>query len=162
MNYEISVKNNKPLQFNMKTTPFFPLFALFVLFIGFTACKKGGNNPPPVLLLKGTWKASTVQINGTGQNLASAGQPYANFQLVIDGSTDDNGAYTVSGMPLPFPATFAGNWAKAGNVFTFSSGSPNGITALTNFSVSGTTANFIMVQTHPKVNLTLHFTMNKQ
>jgi hypothetical protein len=103
-----------------------------------------------------------VQINGTGQNLASAGQPYANFQLVIDGTSDDNSTYTVSGMPLPFSASFAGNWTKSGNTFTFSTGAPNGITSLTNFNVNGNTATFICVQNHPKVNVTLHFTMTKQ
>lgn len=143
------------------------LFALIALFGLFTACKKGGGGtdnppPPPALLLKGTWKASTVQINGTGQNLASAGQPYANFQLVIDGTSDDSGSYTVSGMPLPFPATFGGSFAKSGNTFTFSNGAPNGITALTNFSVNGSSMSFVMVQSHPKVSVTLHFTLNKQ
>lgn len=148
---------------NMKKSLFYT-FALFALLSLLTSCGGGGggtDNPAP-LILKGTWKATNVQINGTGQNLASAGQPYANFQLVIDGTSDDNGTYTVSGMPLPFVASFAGNWAKSGNTFSFSSGAPNGITNLTNLSASGTNMSFIMVQTHPKVNVTLHFTMAKQ
>jgi hypothetical protein len=146
----------------MKKIRFYTL-ALFALLSLLTSCGDGGGTDTPTpLALKGTWKATTVQINETGQNLASAGQPYANFQLVIDGTTDDSGTYTVSGMPLPFVASFAGNWAKSGNTFTFSSGAPNGVTALTNFNVSGNTATFIYVQTHPKVNVTLHFTMVKQ
>ena len=147
----------------MKKSLFYTL-AFFALISCLPACGGGGGNTtvPPALVLKGTWKATNVQINGTGQNLANVGQPYANFQLVLDGTTDDNGTYTVSGMPLPFSPTFVGNWAKSGNTFTFSSGAPNGITALTNFSVSGSNATFIMMQTHPKVNVTLHFTMAKQ
>lgn len=149
----------------MKKSLFYTL-ALFALLSLLTSCGGGGggnNTPPaPTLVLKGTWKATTVQINGTGQNLASAGQPYANFQLVVDGTTDDNGTYTVSGMPLPFPATFSGNWAKAGSTFTFSSGAPNGITTLTNFNASGSNMSFVMVQSHPKVSITLHFTLVKQ
>ncbi len=150
----------------MKKSLFYTI-AFFALLSCLTACGGGGGNNnnttvPPALVLKGTWKATNVQINGTGQNLATAGQPYANFQIVIDGTTDENGTYTVSGMPLPFPATFAGNWAKSGNTLTFSSGAPNGITALTNFNVSGSNATFVCVQTHPKVNVTLHFTMAKQ
>jgi hypothetical protein len=145
---------------NMKK-PLFYTFALFTLFALLVSC--GGNEEIPTpLTLKGAWKATTVQINGTGQNLASAGQPYANFQIVIDGTSDDNGSYTVSGMPLPFAASFAGNWTKSGNTFTFSTGAPNGITSLTNFSASGTNMSFVMVQNHPKVNVTLHFTMTKQ
>ena len=143
---------------------FFYTLAFFALIACLTSCGGGGGGTdiPAPLALKGTWKATNVQINGTGQNIASVGQPYTNFQIVIDGTTDDNGTYAVSGMPLPFASTFAGNWAKVGNTFTFSSGAPNGITALTNFSVSGNTATFVMVQTHPKVNVTLHFTMAKQ
>jgi len=148
---------------NMKKSLFYTL-AFFALLSVLASCKKGGGNTtvPPALVLKGTWKATNVQINGTGQNIAATGQPYANFQIVIDGTTDESGTYTVSGMPLPFPASFAGNWAKVGNTFTFSTGAPNGITSLTNFNVSGNTATFIMVQTHPKVSVTLHFTMTKQ
>lgn len=148
----------------MKKTPLYSLCALFALLSLLTSCRGGGggtDNPAP-LVLKGTWKATNVQINGAGQNLASAGQPYANFQIVIDGSSDDNGTYNISGMPLPFSASFAGNWTKSGNTFTFSSGAPNGIASLTNFSASGTNMSFVMVQTHPKVNVILHFTMTKQ
>jgi hypothetical protein len=147
----------------MKKNIFYTL-AFFALLSVLASCGGGGgnNNVPPVPALKGTWKATTVQINGTGQNLASAGQPYANFQIVIDGTSDDNGTYTVSGMPLPFPASFAGNWAKAGNTFTFSTGAPNGITSLTNFNVNGNTTTFLCAQNHPKVNVTLHFTITKQ
>lgn len=145
----------------MKKTPLYSICALFALLSLLTSCKE--NTPPaPVLVLKGTWKATNVQINGTGQNLASTGQPYADFQIVIDGESDDNGSYTVSGMPLPFSTSFTGNWAKAGNTFTFSSGAPNGITSLTNFTISGSDMSFVMVQNHPKVNVTLHFTMTKQ
>ena len=149
----------------MKKISFLSLLTCFVLLLITTACKKKGEPTPPVapvLLFKGVWKPGTVLLNNTGSNLAATGQPYANFQLTIDGTTDDNGTYTVSGMPLPFPSTFTGNWARVGTTFTFSTGAPNGITALTNFGLNGSAMTFVCVQASPKVNVTLHFTLNKQ
>jgi hypothetical protein len=106
-------------------------------------------------------KQSYTFYNNSGGNLASSGQPYANFQLVIEASSEDNGTYSVSGMPLPFPASFAGNWSKAGGNYILT-GAPNGITSLNNLLVSNNVATFVMVQNHPKVSVTLNFTLNKQ
>jgi hypothetical protein len=146
----------------MKRTLHYTFAFLFIIFVS-VACKTKNNGGGDVTLaLKGTWKPGTVLLNNTGNNLASTGQPYADFRLTIDGTSDESGSYTVSGMPLPFANTFSGTWTKTGNTFTFTGGAPSGITALSDFSADGATMRFVMVQTNPKVNVTLHFVLNKQ
>jgi hypothetical protein len=82
---------------------------------------------------------------------------------VIDGSSDDNGTYTVAGMPLPYPASFTGTWSKAGNTLTFVTGAPTGIATLTNVEASTNQMTFVMAQNTPKTGaLNLYFTLNKQ
>lgn len=139
----------------------FYTFALFALMACLTACNDNNNPTPSTPDVVGTWKPGSVLLNNAGGNLASAGQPYANFQLVIEATNEDNGTYSVTGMPLPFPASFSGNWSKAGNNYTLT-GAPNGITSLNNLNVANNVATFVMVQNHPKVSVTLNFTLNKQ
>jgi len=146
----------------MKRSIYYTLSLVFLTFIC-VACKKCKTDEVPPQTLKGTWKPGTVLLNNTGQNLASTGFQYANFSLMLDGTTDESGTYTVSGMPLPYPATFSGTWTKASSTITFVTGAPAGITNITNVAVAGTQITFVMTQNTAKTGtLALYFTLNKQ
>ena len=145
----------------MKKSIYYTLSFVLLAFIC-VACKKCNPDEVKPQTLQGTWRPGTVLLNNVGQNLAATGFQYANFMLVIDGTSDDNGTYIVSGMPLPYPATFTGTWTQANGVLTLVTGAPTGISTLTNLAVSGNSISFVMAQNTAKTgSLNLHFTLNK-
>jgi hypothetical protein len=118
--------------------------------------------PPTPMLLITTWKPGTVLLNNTGNNLGANGQPYQNFRLKLDGSDDDSGTFTLSGIPDPYGPGFSGNWTRNGTTIQLS-GVSNGFQNLTNVSYNDTSLNFQVSLTSTKTgNLVLNFSLVKQ
>lgn len=137
---------------------------LYSLLVAFTfACKGGGGGEPEPAIFVGTWRPGTVLLNNAGANLAATGQPYANFQLVLNGD-DNGGTYTLSGVPEPFEdANTAGNWTKSGSTIQLASlPSANGFRTLNSAQIVSNQLKFQVSLTDPKTgSLTLFFSLNK-